>query len=1505
MRLKSMLLLLPLLWATTLMAQKQKPAVEFTVEGLPTELATYINGQTSDSDRQKENAKTVSAFATVYKTLDWETQKRVTALYLYTVKAKMKASTEVSSITRVLTAYASVPGGGQNLAGWLDIADLFRKKSAKPKAIMEWVDFSERLLAERVLYRSNSSVWNFSATTPFRIGVEKDVALVWFDTPADLSYASAKDYNRIKQTRGYYNYKDCMWYGEGGRLEWSRTGLGAEACFAELGRYKAETKFPKFAADSVKFVHTHYFSQPILGRVEEHLSAQMEPSKYGYPRFRSYQRDFVIKDIMPEVDYSGSFMMNGAKFITASSKHPSSLIFKKDGKRVLSITSQKFTITTDRIVSENAAVALYVGNEDSIANTGITVRYSPTDRKVNLINDAKRNFYSPFIDTYHEMDIYSEIIVCNVATGVVEFGSLAATGVQSQALFESSNCYTYKKYREIQGIDEISPVRRVYDYASGGQWVFKASDFSNYIGFDMGQTMLMIHNLSRYGLVSYNELNGKVTVKEKLENYMKAFGRTKGFDYDALSLESSTKGSNATMSLDDNRLVLRGVERFVVSDSQRVVVHPRGGKVSVGYNRQLAFDGRIDVGRFVLFVSNGDFNYEANSFDLPQVDSLYFYVPKFNTPDSDHIVRTPLYNLVGSLRVDKPDNHCGLVKNKEFPEFSSTQNSYVYYDKRDICGGRYDRQRFYYTLHPFTLHSLVNFVTDSLQFNGVLTSGGIFPDITHPLTVQRDYYLGFKVSTPEGGYPAYGGKGTYHKTITLNHYGLKGEGNLTYLASTTRSRNILFLLDSMEATTDTFYLREEQGFPEVKGGRLAQRWHPYADSMAVATTAKGRPLTMYRGETAFNGRLDLQPKGASAAGKASVREGTIESQHFALHPREMNAETSTFTLRSAKFNHVAFTANGVRSHVDYVSHRAELTIPTGPARTELQLIKQEAYADQFAWDMNRKTLDITNSTRSSSEGMDAMDLRLRLKKHNDLPGVRFVSTDPDRQGLTYHSLHSLYRYEIGDLSSNGVFVVNVADAAIAPPADTLHIDRGGDVRQMANARLVFNRDSAWHYVERADIAIASAKQFTGSGYIDFLNDTERPQRLYLKDISVSTRGVTTAQGLISDSASFTLSSAFGFAGKVRYEGDHRWPWFEGGVRLLQPCIPKEQLGLLAYANYTDPDHVHIPVPENPTDWKGHRIAAAILMDKSNLSPHAAFLTSERVTNNELLSAHGVLTYLADKKQYMIGSKEKVSNPEAVVAPYLALSTLDCLVEGEGPVNFALKPTQASLYAYGSASVGIASSEQDHLATLFGFSFPIDKEIVANLADNLKNDLRLASATATTSPEMRHALIYHLGVEKGAAAYARYSATGKLDELPTPMQCSFLFDNVRWLYTPKVGLYYDGKVNLVAADGQPAGYQVKLKAQISKNGEAQQMTFYVEAAKDHWYFFRLDLASQELVVYSSSGDWLDRIKALPLDQRKIEKEGLGTFRYYVGNNSGDVADWLAWFSKTVYPADDDF
>ena len=1225
----------------------------------------------------------------------------------------------------------------------------------------------------------------------------------------------------------------------------------------------------------------------------------MEPEKYSYPRFRSYQRDFVVKDILPGVDYNGSFMMNGAKFITASSKHPAQLVFMRDGKRQLAISSMKFTLASDRLTAENAAVAFYVGDDDSIANTGVTVRYNANDKKVVMINDPKRNFYSPYTDSYHELDIYCDQMTWNTTNGQLDFSTITDGNSNGSTTFESTNYYTYRKYREIQGIEDINPVNRVYDYSAQSGLSFSVKGFANYINMDQSQALLMIHLLCKHGLVLYNELTGRVTVKEKLEDYVRASSRVKGMDYDAISLESMSKGSNAKMDIDNFELTMNGVRQFVVSDSQQVVVYPRGGRISVGKNRSIKFAGRIDVGKFRMFVSEASFSYENYDFNLPHVDSMFFYVPDFDHPDTIQLVYTPLYNLVGRLQIDRPDNHCGLMKNKEYPIFNSLENSYVYFDKPEIQQRRYVRDRFYYTLHPFTINSMVNFVTDSLKFNGALTSAGIFPEIVMPLSVQRDYYLGFNTDTPPNGLPAYGGKGTYTQALSLDHNGLKGRGKLDYLSSHSRGRDYLFLPDSMIAMPDTFYVVEEGSFPDIKNGRVSQHWLPYADSMSVASLKQGRPFSMYHGESTLRGRVMIQPHGAGGAGTAIVREGELQSNHFELLAREMNADVTNFTLHSTVFDAVAFSAREVRSHVDYDEMRAEFTSHNGPAISHLPMVKYDALADVFVWQILQKELQLANSQRGTAEGLDGMDMRQRLQKRDDMPGVKFTSTDVAQKGLSYNALQASYRYNSVTLSANGVYLLCVADAAIAPQADSLCVMKGGKMRALDNATLLFNRAKGYHLVSEAKLSIVASDSYKGTGYINYVDNERKMQRIFLSDIAVDNRGVTIGQGVVADSASFMLNKAFGFAGKVRAEGDKEFLFFDGGVRLVQKCIPTEQLGLLAYADYTDPEHVHINVPEIPADWKGHPITVSVLMDKSTLKPHAAFLTKERPADNALLSAHGVLTYNTTRDEYMVASQEKVDNPDAVVAPYLSMKTNACMVEGEGPLSFAMRRTQATIYAYGSVSIDMYGSEPDRIHSVFGLSFPIAKEVKETLLQNLKDDLRLPPARPKTNPEMRHALMQYMGKDAGSATYALYSASGKLDKMPQEMQHTLLLDNIQWQYSPLMGYYYGGKAVLVAIDDKAVSLEMKVKLQIVNRSNSQHVVCYIQGATDHWYYFKYDVGSQELTIYSSSQQFTDKIKSIPIDQRKIEKQGLGTFRYFVGNNSSEVRNWIDLFSHTVY------
>ncbi len=1488
--------------AATAMAQKPR-ATEFTQNALPAELQQYLDQATSDKEKKSADAKLVMEFGPKYAAMSGEMQGRVLAVFNNVLKMKLRQHPDVFNFLTVFNKMVDADGGA-NFEPWIASLELIQSRGKKMKDFNDFVDFTDGLLTSRTLYASRSCTWQMQKGCRFSLSAEGGTIKVRIDSPIELYYSSDKDNGTIYGTTGTYHYFDTKWEGRGGRLNWDRTGIPTTACWAVLSRYEAVTKFPKFIADSVQFTNTNYFSQPIYGRVEEALSAKMEPEKYTFPKFRSYQKDFKLKDILPGVDYSGSFMMNGSKFVTSDTKNPATLIFYRQGSRFITVNSVKFTITSNRIVSENAAVKIYIDG-DSICNNGVTMRYLAAEKQVNLINDSRRNYYSPYSNSYHNLDMYCESIVWKMAEDKLDFSMLGASGDQSFSTFESNSYYSERKFREIQGIDQLNPVIRVYRYMQSRDMTydFFMDEFARAIKMDIMQAKSMIHNLAKAGLVTYNEAEGKIYVNDKLVDYAKASAKSKDYDYDALILESSSRNTNAELNLSTNNLNVHGVEKFVLSDSQQVAIMPNQGELVVKKNRDIEFNGRINAGRFILYATGATFLYDDFKLDLPQVDSMIFYVTKFNNPEEDHVVYTPLHNLTGFLQIDQSNNHSGLKKTDEkYPVFTSLKDSYVYYDRKDIHNGAYVRDKFYYTIRPFVVKDMVDFVTDSLSFNGVLTSAGIFPDIEEPLKVQPDYSLGFVRRSPRTGYPAYGGKGKFTNKIDLSYRGFRAQGTVEYLTSTIESKTIYFMPDSMVSVSDTFYVKEQGGFPDIRNSRAMQRWYPYADSMRVAQLLNGPLFRMYRNDATLAGHVVLKPEGAYASGAVTIGEGTLESERFALLPRQMNSNVTAFTLRSDVYNNIAFYATDMKAHVDYDKRRADFVANAEMGRTLLPLLQYAVYVDKFSWEMDKKELDLINSKSESSQGLEGLSLRERFA-HKEQPGALFVSTDPTKDSLNFHAVRSTYLYNDAQLTCRQVFTVASADAVIAPGGDTMHIRQNGVIDLMKHSQILANRENRYHLIYDADVILDGAKKYSGKGYIDYVDVDNKKQKIYLTEVAPDNRGVSVGKGFISDSANFTLNSAFGFAGNVRVEADKELYYFDGGVRLLHKCPTSAELGLLAYSSYLDPKQILVAVPEIPTDWKGNRITASILLNSADLKPHAAFLTKERAADNELMGAYGFVTYDNDKHEYMIASAEKIQDPDNVVERYLTLNTQTCEMTAEGPLNFNVKQSHVRLFNYGMATLGGKNGEEMTISSILGFTFPIDEKVLGTMSQLIADDLRL-SPSQPGNEATRHAMIYYMGAEDGAAAYSDYVSTGFYSKMPQEFASTILIEGIDWEYQPTLGFRYDGVASLSMIGDKQLHLATRVKAQLYRKGNGCYLVLYIQVAADHWYYFNYEFNSHQMLIQSSVGEWVDMIKALPADKRRVSGKGdVGDYRYRISPSRTEVPNFLLRMGGNAEAEDD--
>lgn len=1490
------------MWGSA-MAQKTR-TVEFTQGGLPTEMLEYLNQATSDKEKRSDNEKLIKSFATTYQSLSGDEQARLTAISNVALKLKVRQLPDVYNFLSAVNLMNANGGGRENFNQWLSGIEYIQSRNKKVKDFTDFIEFTTAFVDSRTLYSSRSCVWKMQAGCGFSLQYGSGEIKIIVDRPIELYYSSDKDNGTIYGTQGTYYYFDNRWEGRGGRINWDRTGIPTTACWANLSKYEAITKFPKFTADSVQFTNTNYFSQPIYGRVEEALSAKMEPEKYTFPKFRSYQKDFKMKDILPGVDYSGSFMMNGSKFITSDTKNPATLIFYRQQQPFIAVNSVKFTITSNRVVSENASVKIYIDG-DSICNNGITVRYLAGEKTVNLINDSRRNYYSPYSNSYHNLDMYCESIIWKMSDDKLEFSMLGASGDQSYSTFESNSYYSEQKFREIQGIDQVNPVIKVYRYMRMRDMTydFFIDEFAQYLKMDIMQAKSMIHTLARSGLVSYNEAQGKIYVNDKLVDYAKASAKNKEYDYDAITLQSSSKRNNAELDLSSNNLMVHGVESFVLSDSQQVFISPYQGELTVKKNRDIQFNGRINAGRFVFFATNATFLYDDFKIDLPQVDSMIFYVTKFNNPQEEHVVYTPLHNLTGHLQIDQNDNHSGLKEVKEqYPIFTSEKDSYVYYDRKDIHNGAYIRDRFYYTIHPFVVKNMVDFVTDSLSFNGVLTSAGIFPDIVEPLKVQPDYSLGFVRKTPRAGYEAYGGKGKFTSTVDLSYRGFRARGQVDYLTSVIQSKTIYFMPDSMVAVSDTFYVKEQGVFPDIRNSRAVQRWYPYADSMLVSQLQNGPQFKMYHNDALLAGHTVLKPEGAYASGAVTIREGTLESLRFVLQPKEMSSNVTAFTLRSDVYNNIAFYATDMKSHVDYVKRRADFVANADIGRTRLPLLQYAAYVDKFSWEIDKKELDLINSKSESSQGLEGLTIRERFM-HKEQPGALFVSTDPTKDSLHFHAVRSTYLYNAGHLTCRQVFLVNSADAVIAPGGDTLHVRQGGAIDLMKHSQILASRENRYHHIYDADVILAGARKYSAKGYIDYVDVDDRKQRIYLSSISPDNRGVSIGDGFVADSANFTLNSAFGFAGNVRVEADKEFYYFDGGVRLLHKCPTNAELGLLAYSSYLNPKQILVSVPEIPTDWKGNRITASMLFNKLNLMPYAAFLTQERAADNELMGAHGFVTYDNDKHQYMIASAEKIQDPDNVVDRYLTLNVDNCEMTAEGPINFNVKQNHVKLFSYGTATLGGRKEGDLEMQSILGFTFPIDDKVLGTMAQLIGDDLRL-TPSQPGNEATRRAMMYYMGAEQGAEAYSNYVSSGFYDKMPKEFDNTILIEGIDWQYDAVLGYRYDGVASLSMIGKKQLHLATRVKAQLHRKGNGQYLVLYIQVASDHWYYFNYEFNSQQMLIQSSVGEWVDMIKALPADKRHVSGKGdQGDYRYRISPSRTEVPNFLLRMGGNATTEDD--
>ncbi|MEA2107074.1 MAG: hypothetical protein U9P82_10245 [Bacteroidota bacterium] len=1377
----------------------------------------------------------------------------------------------------------------KNYSDWeKGIYYLFENEKNPLRLVNAYFDNTKSLIEQNCIYGTYATSW-FVTNKNYSIETEQDLKFVFAQT--DLYCKIKKDSISIENTHGAYFLVKNEWKGEEGMVTWERAGYTEDEVYAKLDKYAVDLTKSGFKADSTMFVNKLYFDEPILGQLTDQVIHITNPERAVYPEFYSYQKRFKIDNIFPDIDYEGGFTMKGANLLGSGDRENEAFLkIKKEEKTILNAFAETFMFRKNRVISNDAQVTINFDN-DSIYHPGIMFSFLANEKELSLSPSDRIVSKSPYYDSYHEMSMSFERLRWNIDDDKIYLTKKRGVDI-GNATFTSSNFYNLIEFERIMLRDDFHPLLAIKRYAEKiNSQTFTGTNLAHYLSYDVYQIKQMLMFLSVDGFLFYDTDNDIATINTKLYEFVDArFGR---IDYDVMKFNSSTSGleHNGIIDLSTKDLIINGVPRIFLSDSQNVAIYPHNRQIVMKKNRDFSFGGVVDAGLFTFFGNDFYFEYDTFKINLNNIDSLSIQV---KTEEYDLYnkavlasVKNTIENVTGNLLIDHPQNKSGLQNFPEYPVFNSHENSFVYYDDYSIQNGVYKRDNFYFQLEPFTIDSLDNFTTKGLHFDGRFYSANIFPPFDDAVYMRPDYSLGFLRKTPPDGFPLYEGKGKYYNIIDLSNRGLRGSGTLEYLTSTVKTDSIIFYPDSTKIHAHDFTIAQRTSgieYPNLEANEIDIKWYPYQDVMYADQTNK--PFQMYNPETNFSGSLTLKPIGLVGNGTMNLEKATLKSKQFNFDANAFNSDTTSFNLKSIDKNDFNFITENLNGEVDFTTQSGDFYSNESFTIAQFPKNLYVSYLDQFNWDMVKDEIAIESSPQVDSLASDEIK-KLAELKDDHLPGALYMSIHRSQDSLRFASTKAIYRLKDSTINATEVDYIKVADAQIFPHEGDVTIGHQAKMKTLFDAEILANTTSKFHKIYKAKLDLKDRNNYTGSGDYDYMDENKETQIIHFTNIYVDTSLQTRATGRIDEKENFTLSPVYHYSGDVELQAAQQFLTFKGGVKIEHDCplIPKE---LAYFESEINPDSIYIPVPEGLNSTTGRGLYSSPFITKDSSHIYTTFLSQRRDPNDEpIVSAFGYLHYNKNANKYIITDRSKFLNPDTT-GSLIDLQRSFCLYHGEGLINLGIDLGQIQFNPAGSFSHKLENNEIK-LDLVFPMDFFFSDAALDSLMQdiNAQENLDEMSITATFFENFLTEIV-------GAHDYNEFNNQITLyaneAKIPKSTQHTLLLGNLKLKWFTELGSYLNyGKIGIATINNKPVNKYVEGYFQLLKRRSGDIMKFYFKLPNNHYYYFSYTRGVMQTL--SNNDKFLDAIKEIKRRKRKLRtKRGETPYRYIVATDQ-NLAQFL--------------
>lgn len=1330
------------------------------------------------------------------------------------------------------------------------------------RGVSDFLDMSENMFANNTFYKSPTYIYK---TQQNNYKFEYDsIPKVTFNDFTLVGSNPRGDSMYIENTKGTFYPTSGRFVGKGGKVEWIRAGLG-EDVYADIKRYTIDCKTGNYVTDSATFYGKQYFDKPQLGRLSDRIIT--ENNEASYPRFDSYSKRILVKNIYPDVDYDGGFGMRGPKFVgSGNASNPAKIIFRRNGAKFLEVAARSFALSKERIVANPGTIKFFL-EKDTIFHPGLSFTYQVDKKTVTLLRGDDGLQKTPFSNSFHKYDMYFEQLVWKIDEPKISLNFLP-TNFQGEAYFESNDFYSADRAAMIRGRDEVSPLIKLNEYYiyNGKLPSFTVVELAKYIKYLAVDLRPIIFKLAIYGLIYYDPETDVITVKQRLFDYLSYPKHQK--DFDIITIHSVNPGKdNGSLNLLNYDLTVFGVKQILLSDTQKVFMFPQNREVVLKKNRNMEFSGVVASGKFEFHGKDFVFDYESFKVKMKTIDSIKIYVEAFEPDVNGNIsykkVQSVIENANGELRIDAPKNHSGWGKAPTFPQFQSFKESYSFYDKRTIFKGVYNRDKFYFKLDPFTIDSLDNFRNEGLVFDGEFSSAGIFPKFREKLTLQKDYSLGFVRQTPPGGYPIYGGAGTFNQEIRLSNKGLRGGGDLTFSASASKVNDLILFPDSANGVAQVFDIKEQETpdeFPVAHGDTVYLHFMPYKELLQAKNLK--RPFTTYKEEAKFNGRYDLMKHQLTGNGKVDFGKADLSSGKILFIKRKFFSDTADFHLKAFEEEGFTFSTVNVNARIDFDKREGEFISNGKGSYVKFDKNQYIAYMDRFKWFMDNEDIEL---------GDDQKKLDANVENALDLDGPEFISIHPKQDSLRFFAPSAKYNLRKFIINCKNVPFINVADARIYPDQGNVTIHKFAVMDTLKNAAILANIVTKYHNIRNVTANIFSKRNYFATGDYLYVDENEKKFLIKFSAIRPDTSGQTISEGVISEKDKFNFNDYFSFAGKVKLSATNEFLYFDGGTRIVHNCS-RVKKSYLKFSGDINPKDILIPIPADAKDMFGAPVVNAIMYSPDTTAVYSGFLSPKSGrADKKLVTASGFLTFDREANEYQISTREKLVE-QNMPGNYLSLNTTNCVMYGEGKFDMGADLGQVELNSVGSAT-HYTANDSASISLLMSVNFFFETKALKEMARDIELYLNNLEAVDFGRPEYFKGLSEILGKDKADKAVADLNLYGTIKRFPDELEKSFFFNDLTFKYNPELKSFVtEGKLGLGNILKTQLNRFVNGAIKIDKlRGNNDKITIYIEADPTTWYYF--EFYKGLMSVVSSNQVFNNIIKELkPANRKQDVKTG---------------------------------